>query len=157
MALLWATSAAAQELDEIAWREPFDDPKPWTPRPSWVANASTTASVRAEDGTICFRVDEPRRGMKWSAPSLVIPIDEFPYLSIRYRAENIETGRTDYLVYLNDGNPSLQGGVFANAFHAKGKTVYTFYNACHRTVRGPVCFVILIRACRAETFGGEKM
>jgi hypothetical protein len=28
--------------------------------------------------------------------------------------------------------------VFANAFPAPGKTVYTVYNSRHRTVRGPV-------------------
>jgi hypothetical protein len=32
--------------------------------------------------------------------------------------------------------PTLQGGVFANAFPAAGKTVYTLYNSRHRTVRG---------------------
>ncbi|NQT38118.1 MAG: hypothetical protein HQ581_11545, partial [Planctomycetes bacterium] len=34
--------------------------------------------------------------------------------------------------------PTEQGGVFANAFPIDGKTVYTLYNARHRTVRGPV-------------------
>ena len=32
--------------------------------------------------------------------------------------------------------PTLQGGVFANAFPVPGKTVYTLYNSRHRTVRG---------------------
>lgn len=34
--------------------------------------------------------------------------------------------------------PTEIGGVFANAFRVPGKTVYTFYNARHRTVRGDV-------------------
>jgi hypothetical protein len=34
--------------------------------------------------------------------------------------------------------PTERGGVFANAFPAEGETVYTLYNARHRTVRGPV-------------------
>ena len=34
--------------------------------------------------------------------------------------------------------PTCVGGVFANAFPAPGKTVYTLYNARHRTVRGDV-------------------
>jgi hypothetical protein len=34
--------------------------------------------------------------------------------------------------------PTEVGGVFANAFPAPGKTVYTVYNSRHRTVRGPV-------------------
>ena len=34
--------------------------------------------------------------------------------------------------------PTEQGGVYANRFPAEGKTVYTLYNARHRTVRGPV-------------------
>ena len=33
---------------------------------------------------------------------------------------------------------TLAGSVFANAFPAGGKTVYTLYNARHRTFRGPV-------------------
>ena len=32
--------------------------------------------------------------------------------------------------------PTEQGGVFANAFPISGKTLYTLYNARHRTVRG---------------------
>ncbi len=34
------------------------------------------------------------------------------------------------------------GGVFANAFPALGKTVYTLYNSRHRTVRGPMLRVV---------------
>ena len=34
--------------------------------------------------------------------------------------------------------PTETGGVFANAFPAPGKTVYTLYNSRHRTVRGPM-------------------
>lgn len=34
--------------------------------------------------------------------------------------------------------PTLLGGVFANAFPAQGKTVYTLYNSRHRTVRGDI-------------------
>lgn len=34
--------------------------------------------------------------------------------------------------------PTEIGGVFANAFRVPGKTVYTLYNAQHRTVRGEV-------------------
>ncbi|NUQ63492.1 MAG: hypothetical protein HUU20_13520, partial [Pirellulales bacterium] len=34
--------------------------------------------------------------------------------------------------------PTLAAGVFANAFPIDGKTVYTLYNARHRTVRGEV-------------------
>jgi len=34
--------------------------------------------------------------------------------------------------------PTRLGGVFANAFPAQGKTLYTLYNARHRTVRGGV-------------------
>lgn len=34
--------------------------------------------------------------------------------------------------------PTELGGVFANAYPAKGKTVYTLYNARHSTVRGDV-------------------
>ncbi len=34
--------------------------------------------------------------------------------------------------------PTEQGHVFANRFPAQGRSVYTLYNARHRTVRGPV-------------------
>lgn len=34
--------------------------------------------------------------------------------------------------------PTERGGVYANAFPSKKKTVYTFYNSRHRTVRGSV-------------------
>jgi hypothetical protein len=34
--------------------------------------------------------------------------------------------------------PSDQGGVYINAFPVDNKTVFTVYNARHRTVRGPV-------------------
>jgi len=34
--------------------------------------------------------------------------------------------------------PTETGGLFANAFTAGGKTVYTLYNTRHRTLRGPV-------------------
>jgi hypothetical protein len=37
--------------------------------------------------------------------------------------------------------PTLVGGVFANAFPAAGKTVYTLYNTRHRTVRGELLAV----------------
>ena len=37
-----------------------------------------------------------------------ISLDEFPYLVVRYRAENLNTDRTDYLVYLNDGIPNKE-------------------------------------------------
>ena len=34
--------------------------------------------------------------------------------------------------------PTEQGGIYANAFPAEGKIVYTFYNARRVTARGPV-------------------
>lgn len=37
--------------------------------------------------------------------------------------------------------PTLRGGVYANAFPAEDKTVYTLYNARHRTVRGELLSV----------------
>ncbi len=43
--------------------------------------------------------------------------------------------------------PTEVGGVFANAFRAPGKTVYTLYNARHRTVRGA-----LLRVAPADRY-----
>ncbi|MBM4034442.1 MAG: hypothetical protein FJ291_22075 [Planctomycetes bacterium] len=50
----------------------------------------------------CFRADEPRKGMKWSAPMPLVSLDETPWLALRYRAESLDTQSEDYLVYLDD-------------------------------------------------------
>jgi len=101
--LLAAATAAAGGLDDFHWREDFDKPGRWTPQATWLANPSPTASVTSDGKAACFRVDEPRKGMKWSAPMPVVALDETPWLVVRYRAENLNIASDDYLVYLDDG------------------------------------------------------
>ena len=100
--LLLAASAAAGGLDDFTWREEFEQAKRWTPQPTWLSNASRAARASAEDGTVCFGVDEPGRGMKWSAAMEMTPLDELPYLVVRYRARNLRAEGEDYFIYLDD-------------------------------------------------------
>ncbi len=106
LAVLVASIAGAGELDDLCWSERFDDLERWTAEPAWLGNPSDSASLVRDDSAGCFQVDEPNRGMKWSAPMPSIALDEFPYIVVRYRAENLNTDRTDYLVYFDDGIPS---------------------------------------------------
>ena len=102
--LLVAASAAGGELDDFHWREDFADAGRWTPQPSWLSNASPTASVSSDAGVACFRVDEPGRSMKWSAATMpAVTLEQSPWLVLRYRAENIAADSADYLIYLDDG------------------------------------------------------
>ncbi|MFH1921575.1 MAG: hypothetical protein ABIP48_17050, partial [Planctomycetota bacterium] len=100
--LLVACSARAGDFDDFSWHEPCTSVERWTPLPSWLANPSPTAPVTSEAETVCFAVDEPGRGMKWSASMPAISLADLPYLVIRYRAENLVTNGTDYFVHLDD-------------------------------------------------------
>ncbi|NUQ64247.1 MAG: hypothetical protein HUU20_17395, partial [Pirellulales bacterium] len=95
-------SAPAGDLDDFHWREPFDHVEAWSARPDWLSEPSATATVSGDGQTACFQVQEPRRGMKWSRPIPVTSLKELPYLVVRYRAENLDTTSTDYLLYLDD-------------------------------------------------------
>ena len=99
---LAACVATAGDLDDLHWREEFTDTARWTLQPSWLTVASTTASVASDGQVACFRVDEPRQGMKWSATMPIVGFADAPWLVVRYRAENLDTGPDDYLVYLDD-------------------------------------------------------
>ena len=87
-------------------------PASWQAHPTWLGNSSPTASVTRDGGALCFQVDEPGRGMKWSAPLPLTPLDERPFLVLRYRAENLATTSEDYLIYLDDGQSSKQLNAF---------------------------------------------
>ncbi|MFW6162410.1 MAG: hypothetical protein ACODAJ_06540, partial [Planctomycetota bacterium] len=100
--LLLSAAAAAGLLDDFHWREEFDDAARWEPRPTWLSNASKTASMSSEEGVACFRVDEPRRGMKWAASVPVVSLLDTPWLVVRYRAEHLVRESGDYVVYLDD-------------------------------------------------------
>jgi len=100
--MLFAAVASAGGLDDFHWREEFADAERWRPRVTWLGNPSRTASVTSDGQVACFGVDEPLRGMKWSASMPMVSLADTPWLVVRYRAEKLNTKRTDYLVYLND-------------------------------------------------------
>lgn len=100
--------ADADPFDGFHWRDDFSTATQWTPEPSWLGNVSETARVESEKDLGVFRVDEPGRGMKWSSESPSIDLVDFPYLVVRYRAEHIDTSRTDYFVHLDDGRAQGQ-------------------------------------------------
>jgi len=97
-----ASVAAAGDPDDFLWRDDFTDARGWTGRPGWLANPSSTASANSDGQVGCFRVDEARRGMKWSCPLPQVFLEETPWLVVRYRAENLQAQGGDYLIYLDD-------------------------------------------------------
>lgn len=102
---LWAIllpRTFAADLDDFHWQEPFEDAEAWSAHPEWLSDPSPTASVFCDGQTARFQVDEPERAMKWSRDVPAILLDELPYIAVRYRAENLDTSSTDYLVYLDD-------------------------------------------------------
>ena len=103
LAVVATSVAGAGDLDDLWWSERFDDLSRWTAEPSWLGNPTNSPSLVQDDSAACFGVYEVGRGMKWSAAMPAILLDEFPYLVVHYRAENLNTDRTDYLVYLDDG------------------------------------------------------
>jgi hypothetical protein len=105
---LAAAAAPAGSGDDFGWTESLADPAHWVRRPAWLDNPSAGASMAADGPVACFRVDEPGRGMKWSAPLPAISPAEMPYLVVRYRAEHVDTARSDYFVYLDDRRPGRQ-------------------------------------------------
>ena len=92
--------------DAWVWQDECAATNDWRPQPSWLGNPSSAASLLAEDGTVCFQVSEPGRGMKWSRNLPPIELAEAPWLMMRYRVQNLTRESQDYLIYLRDG----QGG-----------------------------------------------
>lgn len=106
--VLAASVSGAVEPGEFEWCEPFATADAWQPEPSWLANASPTASVECDGRVARFGVDEPGRGMKWSASMAGVELSELPYLVLRYRAERFDVARDDYFVYLKDDVPGTE-------------------------------------------------
>jgi hypothetical protein len=96
------TFTQADDLDDLCWTQKFTRTDSWTPQPKWLSHPSSTATVTSNGTAICFAVDEPGRGMKWSAPLAAVSLMEQPYLVLRYRGENLNTASTDYLLNLDD-------------------------------------------------------
>jgi hypothetical protein len=100
--LLFPSAIVAAGLDDFHWREECEKADRWTPQVAWLGNPSPTASVTSDGQIACFRVDEPGKGMKWSASMPLVSLEETPWLVARYRAENLNTQSDDYLIYLDD-------------------------------------------------------
>jgi hypothetical protein len=83
------------------WREEFDGGLHFEAHESWLANPAPKGQydLRQADGLLTMTVNQPNRGMKWSA-QLDQPIDasNAAYLTIRYRAEGA-TQWGDYFVW----------------------------------------------------------
>jgi hypothetical protein len=94
--------AQAGDLDDLDWTQHFSQGDKWTPQPTWLSYPSPTATVTGDGTAVCFAVDEPGRGMKWSAPLSAVSLADQPYLVLRYRSENLNTVSTDYLLHLDD-------------------------------------------------------
>jgi len=71
-----------------------------TAEPGWLANPTDEFSAERTDTSVVLRVDEPGRGMKWSA-DLPEPVDLAVYtcVAVRYRARDIDVSG-DYCVWL---------------------------------------------------------
>ncbi len=95
-------TGGAADIEELGWSLHFRDLDGWTRQPAWLGNASPTAAVTTDGETACFAVQEARLGMKWSLAVPAVAFDETPFLVVRYRAENVATSGTDYVVYLDD-------------------------------------------------------
>ena len=102
LACMTSSVALCGDLDDFQWREEFSKVDQWTPQVTWLGNPSPTASVTTDGQAACFRVDEPRQGMKWSAPLDMVPLAHTPWLVARYRAEGLNTQSDDYLIHLDD-------------------------------------------------------
>ena len=102
LTLLAAPADWTPETDEFLWIERFHTVDEWRPRPEWLSNSAARAVAVRDGQAACFRVDEPGRGMKWWRPIAGVSLAERSYLLIRYRAENLYTARTDYLLFADD-------------------------------------------------------
>jgi len=100
--------AQADDLDDLCWTQQFTRADAWTPQPQWLSHPSPTATVASAGAAICFAVDEPGQGMKWSAPLSAVALADQPYLVLRYRGENLNTAGSDYLLHLDDQDPRHQ-------------------------------------------------
>ena len=103
-----AGPASAMEPGPFCWTVAFDDVDVWTAQPGWLSDASTDASVSTDGRVGCFHVPRPGRGMKWSLAEPGVSLRQFPYMVVRYRAENLNAARTDYLIYVDDGDANTE-------------------------------------------------
>jgi hypothetical protein len=97
----WAGDVIAPD-DLAAWHDDFSIPEAWQAKPDWLSNPDQAATVARDGDAACFRVEQPGQGMKWRRFIPPVPLAEAPYLFLRYRAVNLNTGGEDYLVFADD-------------------------------------------------------
>ncbi|MCP4643671.1 MAG: hypothetical protein GY851_24710 [bacterium] len=103
LATLAAPTDAISRGDFAAWHDDFATTTVWTAQPGWLTNADPEARVSRDAQGACFEVVAPNRGMKWTRDIPPVAVADAPYLYVRYQAHNVDTGRDDYVVYLDDG------------------------------------------------------
>lgn len=101
--ILSSMISTARAQDAFEWRDDFSDAKAWEAMPSWLSNPSSTAKLTTDQGVAAFTVDESKKGMKWRRELPNVWLPEQRFLVVRYRARNVDTGRSDYFIYLADG------------------------------------------------------
>jgi len=74
-------------------------PGAWTAQESWLGNPTDECAVAATETGLRFAVARAGQGMKWSA-ALPESIDDMLYLSVRYRAQNLDPQNWNYFLYL---------------------------------------------------------
>ena len=74
-------------------------PDLWEARRDWLGNPADRFAAKAADGKLRLEVDQPGMGMKWSA-SLPEPVEGMQWLSVRFRAGNLDPQTWNYFVYL---------------------------------------------------------
>ncbi len=91
----------------LAWAQArlplgFDTDPGWEMRPSFLANPTTNAQVLASDGANTLQVDQAGKGMKWELPLQPFDSGYYPYLVVRYKAQNLGGG--GYSLWAFDGS-----------------------------------------------------
>ncbi|MCE5240021.1 DUF6259 domain-containing protein [bacterium] len=98
LVLLVATVAWAQAKLPLG----FDTDPGWEMRPSYLANPTAKAQLVAASGVNTLQVDETGKGMKWELPLQPFDSGYYPYLVVRYRAQNLGGG--GYSLWAFDGS-----------------------------------------------------
>lgn len=65
----------------------------WSAEPSWLGNPCADAGIADAQGSVVFSVPDLGRGMKWRLPLRDdVPLTDYRYLSMRYRARGLAAG-----------------------------------------------------------------
>ena len=88
LVLLVATAAWAQAKLPLG----FDTDPGWEMRPSYLGNPTAKAQLVAASGVNTLQVDEAGKGMKWELSLQPFDSGYYPYLVVRYKAQNLGGG-----------------------------------------------------------------